>query len=52
MMGTIAIERPTTHPPDVDVIQGGIRPIEVKGEVEMGRVAPVQIKRSPKRSTR
>lgn len=50
-MGTIAIENPTT-PPDVDVIQGGIRPIEVKGDIVVGKMAPVQIKSSPKRSNR
>ena len=50
-MGTIAVEKPVT-PPDVEMVQGGIRPIEVKGEVEMGKIAPVQIKRPPKRTNR
>jgi hypothetical protein len=50
-MGVVAVdERPL--PPDVDVIQGGIKPIEVQGEMEIGKIAPVQIKRSPKRSQR
>lgn len=48
-MGTIAVERNT--PPDVDVIQGEM-PIEVTGEPIMGNIAPVQIRKSPKRSTR
>lgn len=50
--GVMVIDK-DTPPPDVDVIQGGIRPIEVKGEVEMGKmIAPVKIKKSPKRTNR
>lgn len=51
VIGAIAVEN--NSPPDVNVIQGDISPIEVIGEPTMGKmIQPVQIKKSPKRSTR
>lgn len=50
-MGTIAIQELPALPPDIDVIQGNIVPIEEKGEMVIRKMAPVQIQKSPKRST-